>query len=154
MTSATATRSFAIGSLVLLYVVLTCSSLAAVAIVYRTFHIEFDPDLITAPVWSIAVVAAAGMLFAAAKFSFGYAVGFYLYSTVLGFVWLSYFTKFEYDHELARISALASLLAFMLPALFIRSGLRRRFTLRPDQVQFLLFAILAVSAATAAVCSL
>lgn len=154
MTPATVIRSFAIGSLIFLYVVLTCASLAAVAIVYRTFHIEFDPDLVAAPMPFIGLVAAAGMLFAFARFSFGYAVSFYLYSTVLGFVWLSYFTKFEYDHDTARVSAVASLLAFMIPALFLRSGIRQRFIVPPDKIEFLLFVILLISAATVAVCSL
>lgn len=154
MTSATVGRSLAIALLILLYVVLTCASLAAVAIVYRTFHIEFDVDLVAAPIWFIVIVAAAGMLFAFARFSFGYAVSFYLYSTVLGFVWLSYFTKFEYDHHIARVSALTSLVAFMLPALFIRSGIRQRFILPPDKIDLLLIVILFVSAATIAVCSL
>jgi hypothetical protein len=136
------------------YVILMCASLAVVALIYPTFHIEFDVDRITAPMWFVLLVAAVGMLFAVARFSFGYAVSFYIYSVVLGFIWLSYFTNFEYDHDVARISALASLVAFMLPALFIRSAIRQRIILSPDMIDPLLFVILSMSAATITVCSL
>jgi hypothetical protein len=154
MTPAIVWRSLTIAVLIFMYVISMCASLVVVALVYRTFHIEFDIDLITAPIWFILLVAAVGMLFAFAGFSFGYAVSFYIYSTVLGFVWLSYFTNFEYDHHVARISALASLVAFMVPALFIRSVIRQRFILSPDMIDRLLFVILLISAATIVVCSL
>lgn len=147
-------RSVLLGFLVLAFVVTTCVSLIVVALIYRTFHIEVDPDRITDPVWFMVLAAAIGMLFAATRFSFGYTVSFYLYAEVIGFVWLSYFTNFEYNHELARISALASLLALMLPSLFIRSGFPRGLSLPRDKLDWLLHGILLLSAATLLISSL
>jgi len=134
--------------------VTTCVSLVVVALIYRTFHIEVDPDRITDPVWFMMLATAIGMLFAVTRFSFGYAVSFYLYAVVIGFIWLSYFTNFEYNHELGRISALASLLALMLPSLFIRSGFPRRLSLPRDKLDWLLYGIVLLSAATLLVSSL
>jgi hypothetical protein len=47
-------------------------------------------------------------LFARARFSFGYFADISFYSMIIGFFWASFFTVQEYDHVLARWSALAS----------------------------------------------
>ena len=62
-----------------------------------------------------------------ADFSFGYALGFYFYTMVLGYLWLVEFSRFHYDHTLAIASALVSALAFLAPVLFITSPIRQRF---------------------------
>ena len=56
----------------------------------------------------------------------GIFVGFYLYIAVIGFVWLSYFSLFPYDHAIARISSVASIVAFLTPALFFKPNINNR----------------------------
>lgn len=56
--------------------------------------------------------------FALADFSFGYIVGIVFYGTIAGFIWLSYFTEFEYDHDIARWSSGLALTTFLLCPLF------------------------------------
>ena len=65
--------------------------------------------------------------FALADFSFGYIVGLVFYGTIAGFVWLSYFTEFEYDHDTARWSAILALTTFLLCPLFQMWAVRRVF---------------------------
>ena len=80
-------------------------------------------------------------------FSFGYFVGFYFYTMVVNYLWLNSFTDLNYDHRLGGISAAASAVAFLLPALFITAPLRQIWILTPAQFDRLLTAIL-LSAAT------
>jgi hypothetical protein len=77
----------------------------------------------------VAVLSLISILFTAAEFSFGYFVGFYLYAMVVGFVWLSFFSLFNYDHVLARFSAVGSLFAFLFPALLITSPFPQIYTM-------------------------
>lgn len=88
--------------------------------------------------------------FAMARFSFGYSVSFYFYTMILGFILLSWFTGFTYDHQAARLSAVASFIAFFLPAAFLSVPiLRPRLSL--GRFELLLNVMLAISIATAAV---
>ena len=93
-------------------------------------------------------------LFLRAPFSFGYVVGLAFYCVMIGFFVLTYFTDNHYDVVLARWSALASLLMFLLPALFQTRALPSLLTLsRPvmDKVVLgllgLALVVLVVSAA-------
>src|SRR5581483_5788280 len=52
------------------------------------------------------------LAFALADFSFGYIVGVVFYGTIAGFIWLSYFTELEYDHDTARWSSILALTTF------------------------------------------
>ncbi|MCJ9703332.1 hypothetical protein [Bradyrhizobium sp. SHOUNA76] len=141
----------ALTKLVLLHSAVTCLSLIEVA----TFQlsIDFDPKRL----W-IAVIVAAGfsvvsLLFASARFSFGYFVGFYSYTMILGFLWIDVFSDYNYPRLLAGVSAALALLLFLMPTLFIRAPLRRFVTLSNARFEHLLTLILAVSIATIAVAS-
>jgi hypothetical protein len=70
---------------------------------------------------------------------------------VVGYLWLNYFSAFIYNHRLSALSAAASALAFLVPALFITSPLRQVWS--PSQRNFnrLLNLLLLVGAATVAV---
>ena len=70
-------------------------------------------------------------LFARARFSFGYFAGISFYSMIIGFFWYTYFTHQRYDHALARWSAVASLLMFLIPALFQTMPAPRALMLSP-----------------------
>jgi peptidoglycan/LPS O-acetylase OafA/YrhL len=81
-------------------------------------------------------------LFLLARFSFGYVVGVCFYGVIAGFVWISYFSELAYDHDLARLSAIASLLMFLLPLLFQTAPLRRTIALSPRAMhRFLILAL-------------
>ena len=62
-------------------------------------------------------------------------VGFSLFTMVLGFLWLNSFSKFNYDHRLAGVSAATSALLFLLPALSINAPVRQALVLSPRAVE-------------------
>ena len=70
---------------------------------------------------------------------------------ILGYLWLVEFSKFHYDHTLAGVSAFASALAFLVPALFITSPIRQRFILSARALDHLLSFILVLAATVVAV---
>jgi len=150
--------SFSLALLVCLHILTCCVSLIYVAtfdvphaFVPGEFHIFFDPAR-----WYAAVIVAAGFalfsaVFVCAGFSFGYFVGFYLYTMILGYLWLGRFTDLSYNSPLAALSAAASAVAFLLPALFVTSPLRQSFTLTPRSFDRLLTGILILGFAIIAV---
>ena len=134
--------------LICLHVVLSCVSLAYVAQYHYMFHIFFDPARLHVAITVVAAFALVSCLFAFADFSFGYFVGFYLYTMVLGYLWLNCFSDLDYDHRLAGLSAAASAAAFLVPALFISSPIRQRFTISTKAFERLLTLTLALAVAT------
>ncbi|SIO38415.1 hypothetical protein SAMN05443247_04677 [Bradyrhizobium erythrophlei] len=89
-------------------------------------------------------------LFLLPRFNFGFLVGVSFYGTIAGFVWITYFTQSSYDHALARWSAAASLLLFLLPLLFQDTRLLRSFTLSPGAMNRLVVLLLCFAAAALA----
>src|SRR6266567_7727371 len=100
-----------IGILICLYIVTACFSLRAVTTFNdqyfsaAAFHIFYDAARVPIAAAVVAAFAFVGMIFLVARFSFGYLVGFYLYSMILGYLWLNCFSDFNYDHTLAGWSA-------------------------------------------------
>jgi hypothetical protein len=90
-------------------------------------------------------------LFARARFSFGYFAGISFYSMIIGFLWASYFMVEQYDHVLARWSAVASLLLFLVPALFQNKPPPRALTLSPRAMNRLMLVLLVLSAVILAI---
>jgi len=133
------------------YVAACCLSIVLTALAFPEYHILFDARGAAGAVIVVLAFAAATPLFALATFNFGYMTGFYLYVMVAGYLWLNAFSEFAYDHTLTGLSAVASALAFLFPALFISSPLRQVYVLSPKAVDRLLILILALSAATIAV---
>ena len=68
-------------------------------------------------------------LFVIAPFSFGYFLGFYFYTMILGYLWLIEFSRLSYIHSLAIVSIFLSALAFLAPALSITAPISPRFAL-------------------------
>lgn len=88
------------------------------------------------------LVAGFILLFLLARFSFGYLVGISFYGVIAGFVWITYFSNLNYDHDQARLSAIASLAMFLLPMLFQTAPLRRTIMLSPRAMhRFLILAL-------------
>ncbi|MBR0713081.1 hypothetical protein [Bradyrhizobium liaoningense] len=108
------------------------------------FHIFFDADRLHVVVPVIAVFACLSGLFVTARFSFGFFAGFYFYTMIFGYLWLNSFSDLSYNHGLARLSAMASLITFLLPALFVSSPLHQRFVLSTrafDRMLMLIFLV-------------
>lgn len=90
-----------------------------------TFHLFFDAGRLHVVIPIIAAFSAVAALFVFSGFSFGFFTGFYLYTMVLGYLWLNCFTDLTYDHRLAGISAAVSAITFLVPALFVASPIRQ-----------------------------
>ncbi|WFU43658.1 hypothetical protein QA640_15205 [Bradyrhizobium sp. CB82] len=135
--------------LVALHSAITCLSLIKVA--NYQFYIFFNEDRLWLAVTIALCFSTVSLLFVAARFSLGYFVGFYLYTMILGFLWIDTFSKYNYERVAAGVSAALSLVLFLIPVLFIRTPIRRVITLSDANFEHLLNLILAISAATIAV---
>jgi len=113
---------------ILLYVLICSLSSVLVARSYPGYHYLYHGDLPGAVIWA-AAFAPVFLLFVFAEFSFGYFIGFYFTSMVLGYLWLSHFSDYGYDRAGPRISSFVSAIVFLLPALFVSSPIRPRFTM-------------------------
>src|SRR5450756_2458423 len=67
------------------HVVLCCVSLVYVSKYHDAFHIFYDPARLCIAVIPIAAFALVSYLFTRVDFSFGYFIGFYFYTMVLGY---------------------------------------------------------------------
>ncbi len=99
--------------LLAVFLALSCISLAAIE---RSVGIEHR-DVFNA-LSGVSLAAGLLPLFLLGRFSFGYIVGVSFFGVITGFVWISYFSDLKYDHAQTRLSAIASLLMFLLPILF------------------------------------
>ncbi|MCP1764410.1 hypothetical protein [Bradyrhizobium japonicum] len=141
----------ALTTLVLLHSAVACLSLIRVATFQSYIHFNGDR------VWIAVAIASAfsivSLLFAAARFSFGYFVGFYFYTMILGFLWIDVFSEYSYPQLLAGLSAGLSLILVLLPMLFVRAPFRQLVALSNARFEHLLTLILAISIGTIAVAS-
>lgn len=129
--------------LIAFHIVICCLSLIYVSEFYGYLKVVmFDQSQLYAATLNIMPIALASTLFAFSRFSFGYVLGFYFYTMILGYLWLVIFSRFNYDHALATISALGSALAFLMSALFITSPIRQIYTLSTRALENLLSFIL------------
>ena len=149
-------RRTKLAMLICSHIVVCCVSLVYVAN-YRfpvafdpsTFHVFYDPSRLYSAVLLVTAFAPVSLLFVFSSFSFGYFVGFYFYTMVLGYLWLVCFTDLNYDHRLAGFSAAASAVAFLVPALFVSSPVRRTYVLSIAAFDRLLSVILLIAVVTA-----
>jgi len=148
-----ARERYRLGVAILCHVVINCVSLIFITEYYR--HLlplaENSRDRILAAAIGVVPFALSSIVFMIRRFSFGYAVGFYFFTLILGYIWLVEFSTFPYDHRAAAISAFASGIAFLIPALFVNSPFPRRFTLTAVQLHRLLTAILLLSVVVLAI---
>jgi hypothetical protein len=138
-----------LGPAFLLYfhIVTCCLSLIYVAEFYERLQmVRFDETRIYAAALNIALFALTSILFTFSRFSFGYVLGFYFYTMILGYLWLVEFSKLHYDHALAAVSIFASALAFLVPALFITFPIKQWFILSTRALDNLLSLILVLAA--------
>jgi len=143
--------------LIFSHIIVCCVSLVFVAN-YRyayafsppSFHVFYDPDRLYIAVTLVAAITLVSIVFLIARFSFGYFVSFYFYTMIVGYLWIECFTDLNYNHRLSAFSAAVSIVAFMLPALFVSSPVRQMFALSAESFDRLLILIFALGAATAA----
>ena len=131
-----------------IHIAVCCLSLVCVATAYPEFHISYHPSGLFDAVITILAVAAISLLFALARFSFGYFVGFYFYTMILGYLWINRFSELSYNHALAALSAATSAIVFLLPSLFVSSPIRRIFVLTPKAFDRILASILLLATIT------
>jgi hypothetical protein len=129
--------------------VLCCVSLIWLA-PYDEFHIFYDGARLAAAMIAVVPFSLVGLLFVFAEFSFGYFVGYHLYLMILGYLWLATFSGLPYDQRTAEISAAISAIAFLLPALLIRTPIPQVFVLSKPAFEKLLMAILLLATAVIA----
>jgi hypothetical protein len=115
------------------------------------FHIFYDTAQLNKAVAVVAAFALIAPVFTLARFSFGYFVGFYFYTMILGYLWLNCFTDLNYDHRLAGFSAAVSACAFLWPALLVTSPFGQKYTLSARTFDQALRFILLFSVATVVV---
>lgn len=132
--------------MVCVHIITCCISLYVAA--HRQPHMAFDSAGLYYAIAAVLAFSTLSLFFVLARFSFGYMVGFNLFTMVLGYIWLSNFSKFDYDHRLAAFSAAASALLFLLPALLIHAPARPVFTLSPRAFEQLLKFVLVLSLGT------
>lgn len=147
-------KPFRLASLIAFHIFITCVSFICLArftklghLYAESFHILFDTPHLLNAILVIAAFAPVALLFVWARFSFGYFVGFYLYTMVVGYLWIASFSDFNYNHRLAGLSAASAAVAFLLPSLMIVSPIRQVYVLSARSLEFLLMAILLVSVA-------
>src|ERR1700737_1471198 len=129
------------------HIVVCCLSLVYVADFYVGLNIVmFDKSRLLAAALNVALFALVSVVFVVGRFSFGYFLGFYFYTMILGYLWIVEFSKFHYDHTLATISAYGSALAFLVPALLITSPIRQTYSLSVRALENLLSFILIFAA--------
>jgi hypothetical protein len=134
-----------------LHILMCCLSLIFVAAFYpRLQVVMFDTTHLFEAALNVALFATVSAVFIFGRFSFGYFLGFYFYTMILGYLWIVEFSRFHYDHGLSAVSAFAAAVAFLAPALFIDSPIRQRFVLSVRALDRLLTVILMVSAAVVA----
>lgn len=116
-----------------------------------TFHVFFDSARFYVAVAAVTVVSLISPVFIIARFTFGYFVGFYLYTMIVGYLWLNSFTDLRYDHRVAALSAIASAATFLLPALFISAPFHQKTKMTPRSFYQLLSCIVILSTVVVAV---
>ena len=144
--------------LICVHIITCCVSLVyladadnPVAFEPATFHLFFDRAHLPIATFVVAAFALVSPVFVFARFSFGYFVGFYFYTTIVGYLWLNCFTDLNYDHRLAGLSAAISAMAFLFAALFVSLPIPRTYALTPRGFDRLLTSILLLAIATIAI---
>jgi hypothetical protein len=133
------------------YIVICCVAFRLAYPHYRELYILYNEAYLYRAAAVVAGFATIAPIFLFARFSFGYFCGFYFYSMILGYLWLNSFSQFQYNHVLAGISAGVSAAAFLLPALFVTSPIKRRPEVSERAFERILLLIVLFSLATAIV---
>jgi hypothetical protein len=153
-----AQRRLRLACLIFLHCIICCASLVYISyfkfpayFTAATFHIFYDPARFYVAAIVAVLFGIVSFVFVYARFSFGYSIGFYLYSMVLSYLWLNCFSDLDYDHRMAGIAAAASAVAFLVPALLISFPIRQNYVLSARMLDLLLGLIILLATVTIAV---
>ncbi|MCP3401428.1 hypothetical protein [Bradyrhizobium sp. CCGB20] len=141
-------RPLLLALLISLHLVICAASLRMSFPFYRSEYVMYDPAGLANAIAATAIFALLAPLFVFARFSFGYFCGFYLFTMVAGFLWLTSYSKLQYDHVAASISAGLSCLTFLLPALLITSRIGQPTEISERIFERILYVIVALCLAT------
>ncbi|WP_375774975.1 hypothetical protein ACE103_22790 [Bradyrhizobium sp. ma5] len=106
-----------VGVTILAFFVLSTASMIACGYAFPAMHV-WRSGITVEAILGTAMMAFFIPAFVAGRFSFGYLVSFALLSAVFGFVWLSFFSAFDYPHAIARWAMVAALTTAMIPLMF------------------------------------
>jgi hypothetical protein len=137
-----------VGGLICLHLLACVLTLFFVSQLYPVYHVDFRWNDLPQALAAVAAFSLVSAIFVFSEFSFGFFIGFYFYAMIAGYLWLNCFSEFTYDHGLAGISAYASAVAFLLPALFLKMPLKQFWTPSPIAFDRILSAILLIAGAT------
>ncbi|WP_156908899.1 hypothetical protein [Bradyrhizobium murdochi] len=140
-------------ALILALLALLIASNSHVALIFPSYISPLHFSRLSDAVTAIALNLCPLPLFILARFSFGYVVALWMYGMIAGFIFLSYSTTLEYNHDQARISALLCLISFLVPALFLRLKITP-FSIMPRTMDALMIGALIASAAVVAACAM
>jgi hypothetical protein len=130
-----------------IHTIATCVSMAYVAQHYPHL-MPVSEALLKTAILSAGSFAFVGIIFAVARFSFGYFLGFYFFTIIEGYLWIVNFSTLSYDHRLATISIFLSGLAFLIPATLVNSPSNRHVSLSPRAFNAVLTGLLICATAT------
>ena len=142
----TSGRHLGLFALICLQISVCCVSLVRMA-GYQPYML-YDADRLGYALAAVLAFSVVSLLFVFARFSFGYFIGFNLFTMVLGFIWLNCFSQFNYDHRLAGLSAATSAALFLLPALLINTPVKQNFVLSRRALEYVLKFILVLALGT------
>lgn len=129
-------------------------SLATITKFAVNFNVRYHGVLNANAAIALLLTASISSAFQFARFSFGYFVGFYLFTMMAGYFWLNRFSELDYDHGTALISAVVSIILFLIPALVIRPQTNSAIAIPPRLFNHLPVCILVFAALTLAISSL
>ena len=116
--------------LLVLFIAVSSLSLASVTKYYDYLgFFVFDGSRLLLAIPGILLIASLVFIFAVARPGLGYFLGLHLYNLIFGYMWLAPISTLDYDHRAAIISALLSVIAFLVPAVFINRPAPRMATL-------------------------
>ena len=115
----------AMALLILFYVAICCVSSKYTTQIFGDYRLTHQPAMFLKAGTAVALFTPVLLLFTFARFSFGYFAGFYFFSMIAGYLWISFFSDYTYGHRTALLSAAISAVVFLLPALFITSPIRQ-----------------------------
>jgi hypothetical protein len=117
--------NLSVAGLTVLALILSVVSIFLMGFVFPEFHVWRSHG----PILKAALFSSLMLLFVPvmglARFSFGYLLSVPLLLAVTGFVWLSFFSQFAYQKDLARWSMMAALACALAPLLFVKWNIRR-----------------------------
>jgi hypothetical protein len=107
-----------VGISILAFFVISIASMIACGHAFPAMHFWRSDPITVQAVLGTAIMLVFIPVFVAGRFSFGYVAAFSLLSAVFGFVWLSFFSAFDYPHAIARWAMVAALAAATIPLMF------------------------------------